>query len=146
MNFPYLSPAKNSELCHLTSSNSLTRVLLPLLFLSLSDELRTPNSLIQLRDRHWPTVNTYHVIPTHCCSVMSLHTHKLMDRQETCHMTATYCWCVMSPLVLQLALLLRARIVFTEMLPFNTLIRYATVTLFLLNIFSQGLDWLFQLV
>jgi hypothetical protein len=86
---------------------------------------------------HSSTTNSelYHVTPTHCCCVTSQHIHKLTDMQETCHVTATYCWCVMSPILrqlldtrkTQLALLLRARIVFTELLSGNVLIKNATL-------------------
>jgi hypothetical protein len=58
------------------------------------------------------------------------------DMQETCHVTTTYCWRVMSPLLrqlphtqkTQLALLVWACIVFIELLPGNTLIKYATIS------------------
>jgi hypothetical protein len=40
-------------------------------------------------------------------------------------MMAAYCLCVTSPLLCQLALLLRARIMFTELLPSSMLIIYA---------------------
>jgi hypothetical protein len=54
---------------------------------------------------------------------------------NTCHVTAAYYWCVTSPILCQLSdtrktqlvLLLWAHIVFTELLPGNELIKYATL-------------------
>jgi hypothetical protein len=60
---------------------------------------------------------------------------QLMETQETRHVTATHCWCVTSLILrqlpdtqkTQLALLMQACIVFTELLPGNTLIKYITI-------------------
>jgi hypothetical protein len=71
----------------------------------------------------------------HCYCVTSQHMRKLMDTRESRHVMATYCCCVTSPLLrqlpdtrkTQLALLLRVRIVFTGLLPTNTLTIHVTI-------------------
>jgi hypothetical protein len=61
---------------------------------------------------------------------------------NTCHVTATYYCSVTSPLVRQLVVLLRERIVFTQMLPSNALIKYSTIFIYLM--IRYGLKKLLQ--
>jgi hypothetical protein len=122
------------------SSNSL-RVLLPHYF-CFYDELRTPNSelchsLIQLRERHQPTVNIYHMTPTHCCCLTSsrmcswrtCRKHMSRDGHPLLRTMSSILHQLPDTRKTQLALPVRARIVFTELLPGNALIKYITINM-----------------
>jgi hypothetical protein len=114
-------------------STSLVRVIPPLLFLPLTNsELR----LTYMAKEPTSTNNkhiTWLLLTVNC--VTSPHIRKLTDIQETRHVTATYCWYVTSSLLCQLpdigktqlALLLLARVMFTELLLGNVLIKYVTI-------------------
>jgi hypothetical protein len=127
MNFPWRSPTKNSELCNLLvpihslacfhrcyfSRNSMN-----------SEFSASLGTLLTYIAKGRTSTNRKHIshdpYPQLLCDVT---THAQADRHagNTCHVMATYCWCVTSLLLRQLALLLRARVMFTEALHGNGL-------------------------